>query len=353
MPKNIFDNPRFIESGLRDYFDANPLSFLDIGARGGVHDIVEPISKITSVIGFEPNIAECQRLMQNPLVINPWHTFSLEQVALFSDERQSNFFEVIEPNNSSIYEPNPVLTNRYGMGKWAVKGKSKIAVTTLDNVHKSKYGESQYSGEFIKIDTQGSEYDILKGAECLLKQTTVCVMVEVSFCELYKNQKLFSEVEIFLRNCGFSFYGFTAQHFRSCKLIDKRVHSTRERLIYGDAIFFKDPFDSNSSAVNERSLKVLFILLLIFGHYDFAIELVEKQEILGFNIINMNHAKDIVHTLAFIDQGAIMSKIEALCSDAGKDQISLVPLVARFVSEIAFQANHDDLLNKSPLPKTH
>ncbi|NBV29422.1 hypothetical protein EBS02_10520, partial [bacterium] len=78
MAKNIITNPHFIESGLLDYFNENPISFIDIGARGGAHDIVNPIAKITSVLGFEPNQSECERLMQKPEVVEPWHTFSLE-----------------------------------------------------------------------------------------------------------------------------------------------------------------------------------------------------------------------------------------------------------------------------------
>lgn len=208
MPKTIYTNPHFIKSGLRDYFTANPLSFLDIGARGGVHDIVEPISKITSVTGFEPNLAECQRLMQNPAVINPWHTFSLEPYALFSSEGESDFFEVVEPNNSSIYEPNPVLTNRYRMEKWKVKGRSKIAVTSLDKVHQSKYSESLYFGEFIKVDTQGSEYEILKGAENLLKKIPWALWPKSHFVSSTVIKNCFLRWNCYCAIMAFRFTGF-------------------------------------------------------------------------------------------------------------------------------------------------
>lgn len=352
MPNTIYTNTHFIKSGLLDYFTANPLSFLDIGARGGVHDIVEPISKITSVTGFEPNLAECQRLMQNPAVINPWHTFSLEPYALFSSEGESDFFEVVEPNNSSIYEPNPVLTNRYRMEKWKVKGRSKIAVTSLDKVHQSKYSESQYFGEFIKVDTQGSEYEILKGAENLLKKNTVGIMTEVSFCQLYSNQKLFSEVELLLRNYGFSFYGFSAQHYRSCKLLDKAKYLTRERLIYGDAIFLRDPFEETHPNITQRGARVLFLILLLFHLYDFAIELIRKQEIYGYQIMQEKHALDLIKCLAYEDPKNTFEKISLLYKQSLMDEDSSNALAAKFLAELKGLSNYDDFFGLSPLPKT-
>lgn len=56
--------------------------------------------------------------------------------------------------------------------------------------------------DFIKLDTQGTELPILRGASTTLA-TAVGLKVEVEFVELYEGQPLFADVDAFLRAAGF------------------------------------------------------------------------------------------------------------------------------------------------------
>lgn len=58
---------------------------------------------------------------------------------------------------------------------------------------------------------------ILEGAERTVRESALAIICEVEFCELYRGQKLFSDVEVFLRERGFSFFGFTHLATRSRK----------------------------------------------------------------------------------------------------------------------------------------
>ena len=79
----------------------------------------------------------------------------------------------------------------------------KILIKTekLDNVYTSK---DINFGDVLKIDTQGTELKILKGASKVIKNTKF-IIAEAAFVKLYDNQNLFSELEIFLRKRGFPF----------------------------------------------------------------------------------------------------------------------------------------------------
>ena len=59
--------------------------------------------------------------------------------------------------------------------------------------------------DFIKIDTQGSELDILEGSLDFLSRT-VGIEVEMEFVEVYKGQPLFDEVNSFLTRNGFNLF---------------------------------------------------------------------------------------------------------------------------------------------------
>ena len=39
---------------MKEWFSEQPLGFVDIGARGGVHPLVAPLGECVSVLGFEP-----------------------------------------------------------------------------------------------------------------------------------------------------------------------------------------------------------------------------------------------------------------------------------------------------------
>lgn len=57
--------------------------------------------------------------------------------------------------------------------------------------------------DFMHIDVQGAEYQVLKGAGELLANTTA-VWIEVATEEVYQGQKLKRDIEIYLEGFGFS-----------------------------------------------------------------------------------------------------------------------------------------------------
>jgi FkbM family methyltransferase len=226
---SLSNNPLFSESEAGQSLLQSPLGFIDIGARGGAHDFVEPVAKLTAILGFEPDVQECERLMANPAVYEPWAAFDLEPIALADKKGLAELVLLSTVTNHSLLSPNSELVERYKMDRFRIVGREPLATETLDTVLFSNKQDDYRWGEFIKLDTQGTEFEILQGSKRTLDERTVAVVTEVAFCEIYKGQKLFSDVEMLLREHGFSFYGFPVIHGRSCKLLDKRTHITAGR----------------------------------------------------------------------------------------------------------------------------
>ena len=177
------------------------------------------------------------------------------------------------PVNSSLRLPNPEFIRRYSMTGFEVVEKIPLKTTTLDMLLFGERDHESFWGEFIKIDTQGTEYEILQGAERTLRERTVALIVELEFFEMYLGEKRFSETEQWLRNVGFSFYGFDL-HCRSAKLLDKKRSAGIERTFFADAIFFKILAGGLwKRPLNIRSQQVLFLTALLQGYYDFALQL--------------------------------------------------------------------------------
>lgn len=81
--------------------------------------------------------------------------------------------------------------------------------------------------DLVKIDTQGNSYNVLLGMESLLKEKRIKYLyVEAEFIEIYKNEKLFSEIELLMRS-----YGYTIVDLYNLNYLNN------ERLAWCDVLF--------------------------------------------------------------------------------------------------------------------
>jgi len=77
-----------------------------------------------------------------------------------------------------------------------------VPAVTLDGICEQRKAPGPY---LIKVDTQGSELDVLTGAREILKNTEL-VMLETSLFEFFKGGTLLYEVIAFMENRGFCVY---------------------------------------------------------------------------------------------------------------------------------------------------
>ena len=116
-----------------------------------------------------------------------------EEVSYFSDETSSS-----------------VLASQ----EFTPKKRLKQKMFTLDEFCDRN---SLKAPDFLKIDTQGYEFPILKGFEKNLKSVKV-ILAEVNFIEVYHQVKLAHEVIQFLGNNGFVIYDICEIHRRPLDL---------------------------------------------------------------------------------------------------------------------------------------
>lgn len=352
----LSDDADFAQSLPGKSLAEQPLGFVDVGARGGTHDLIRPIAKNTAVMGFEPDRAEYEKLLKDPNTAKPFAHLYLDPHALMDKSGDVTLHLMSCATNHSLLPPNEGFVQRYDMqAKWSEVGTETCPAITLDEAIK---GAPFASAELIKVDTQGTEYEILDGSKLVLASQTVAVVTEVSFTETYQGQKLFSDIERLMRWQGFTFYGFTnGPHTRSKKLLDKRDYATAERIMYADAIFFKDPlpgsaFDvSKHAKLSDRQYVALFTVALLFRYFDFALELAQASWVQNAGGEESERVKRLIYKLAAVSKHdavkAVMTLHEQVSSNPDKANI----LVGSFVDERRKLCNYDDVLNVSPLPK--
>jgi FkbM family methyltransferase len=311
----LTSDPGFAALGLVEEFSKLPLSFIDIGARNGVHELIDPIARLSAVLGFEPDPEECRRLLADPAITSPWASFDLEPIALSNQIGDVPLHLAAVATNHSLLPAHDPFIRRYAMPRFEGRGATSIAATTLDDVLFSRRAGDPHLGEFLKIDTQGSEWEILDGARRCLSERCVAVYAECWFGQVYSNVRPFSDVEQLLRDHGFAFYGFTTWHTRARaypRYMDKRIEVGRERPIYADAVFLKDPLAAGFRPVtlSDRQSRVLFTCAVLLGYFDFALEL--GDAIWASRLDARQAAHGLVHRAAALDPAATAQEVAEL-----------------------------------------
>jgi len=233
------------------------ITILDIGCRWGFAEkFVQPESlELFKIYGFDPDADECARLQQHYAGL-PEGTIKCIPQALAGMSGQRNLYVTKEPACSSLYPPIQHLVDRYpALDCIHLEKVISINVRTLDAWAKEN---RVYDVDYIKIDTQGSELEIMQGGENILK-TVRCIDVEVEFNPIYEGQCLFFEVDAYLRSKGFQLWRLAnlVHYSQGAKKIDTGeknfIHfdskTSCESPAYGGQLFWADAKYVHSSVL--------------------------------------------------------------------------------------------------------
>lgn len=236
------------------------ISLVDIGAAGGLQDRWKPFSRFVDLVAVEPD----PRAKESIERLESTTLKSLHRLTspLASTPREIDFYLCKHPRQSSLLKPNSQHFAKYSDGhKWDVERVEQMSAITLDFALNSKI-----QPDFLKLDTQGSELDILQGATATL-HSCLGIEVEVEFREMYQSQPLFGDLSKFLLDNDFDFVDFVAFG----KWERSRPDGLRTflgELIHADALFLRSPESAvglakklNDPALIRRYLALLFIYL--------------------------------------------------------------------------------------------
>lgn len=171
----------------------------DIGGHIGTWTVLaKSIFLKSKVHVFEPLAIHWKELEEN---VNNIPDVFLEKCALGNKAEVIKMHVASNSDSSSFLPLTENIRNEFGQVQTDEVG---IEVVRLDDYIRTK---GIRTPDVIKIDVQGFELEVLKGATTILSHAKYLI-IEVSFIELYEFQPLFSEVTAFLRDHGFNVYAF-------------------------------------------------------------------------------------------------------------------------------------------------
>lgn len=174
---------------------------------------------------------------------------------------------------SSLLEPDRSVTRQYCLdSKFEVVSVVKVATLPLDEAA-SRYGFSDAT--FLKLDTQGSELDILQSGPRLVGGSLLGVHVETNFHRFYKRQSLFADVDTHLRSQGYELFSLNRTLLRRSGYRESLY--SRRVVAWAHCLYLREPETllSTDGDARRHQLSRLLGLAMVFKFYDVALEAVE------------------------------------------------------------------------------
>lgn len=229
-------------------------TLLDIGAANGVSGRWNIISEKINKILVEPHKQSAEKLKKQGIKV-------LESV-LHNDKTKIKFYNTRKPECSSFFKPNFDHLKKF-------LDKERFEIISED-IFDAKSLDSEIVNfappNFIKIDTEGSELEILKGSSKTLSNV-FGLEVECSFNQLRVDQPLFEEIKIYLEKLDFIFIDFV-----SMIRWEKDNFSFFGQPQITDALFLKNEeiiisnFKKNEISIDD--LLNYFIILVAYERVD-------------------------------------------------------------------------------------
>ena len=261
-----------------DFINNNsPLIICDVGASP--IDKTEFIDELfnetfSQIIGFEPNKKEYDKLKtKDPN--KKFYNYAIGD----GEDKILNICKA--PGMSSFLKPNlNYLKKFHGFEEWA-------QIISEEKVNTKKLNEIDEKIDFLKIDVQGYEYEVLINGLEKLNNVKV-IQIETSPFPLYQGEKNSSEIMKLLENSGFMLHMFNninTRIFKPMILANNKILGLNH-LFQLDCVMVKN-FEEINKFSEEDLTKLILIMFYSFKSYDFVDYLISvMDEKYGTNILD-------------------------------------------------------------------
>lgn len=168
-------------------------SVLDAGGRYGIHPSWKPFTGELDYYLFEPDIAETKRLTQKYFHRNGEVKVVGKAIAEKDCTMAINFFRNRAMSSSVSRAPISALFHGERLREVDIVETIQCDAISID----SFCAKNALTLDFLKLDTEGTEFSILQGAKNQLKNI-IGIRSEVAFDKIYEGMPMFGDIHEFL-----------------------------------------------------------------------------------------------------------------------------------------------------------
>ncbi|HET7086206.1 MAG TPA: FkbM family methyltransferase [Rhizomicrobium sp.] len=217
---------------------------------------------LCEVVGFEPQAAALARLEQKKGPRERYLPYALAD----GTERTLHVCQL--EGMTSLLVPDPAHLALFNLFPTWGTVKERIPVTTrkLDDIAEVT------ALDFLKMDVQGAEREVLAHGQNKLKDTVV-IQTEVSFVPLYRDQPGFGEMDLCLRELGFLPHCSTGTKIwpLSPMVVGDQPNRGIRQLLETDMVYVRD-FSKPENMTAEQWKHLALIAHHCYGSYDLALK---------------------------------------------------------------------------------
>ena len=250
------------------------LEILDAGCRYGLHPSFNVFKDCAEFHMFDADSGEISRLQEKYKSEKNMHFYPL---ALYSKPGTMRFNNYAHKGLGSLANVNANYVKDKGFMKDSFEstGSMEVGVESIDSLFRGR------TLHFIKLDTEGSELEILKGGEETLKQT-LALRIETHFAPLYKDCPLFGDIHAYLLEQGFELLNLDYDG-RGHALSPYTMPERYGVLVGCDGIWIRQQSSVLEFVNQEREKEVIFYALFLMSNNasDVALNTLHKAEEAG------------------------------------------------------------------------
>ena len=217
---------------------------------------------LCEVTGFEPQAAALARLEQKKGPRERYFPYVL------ADGTQRTLHVCELEGMTSLLVPDPAHLALFNLfPTWGtVKDRIPVATRKLDDIAEIA------ALDFLKMDVQGAEREVLVHGQTKLKDTVV-IQTEVSFVPLYKDQPSFGDMDLALRDLGFLPHSVTGTKLWPIApmVVGNEPNRGIRQLLETDMVYVRD-FSRPQNMTAEQWKHLALIAHHCYGSYDLALK---------------------------------------------------------------------------------
>jgi len=305
---------------------ASPFTLVDIGCGGGIDGNWRLFGERLRAFGFDPNLAEVERLRQSETLPGvtywagfvgaaPTDPFVIRKGA--APDASRNPWIRLAAAASLERRATTAMSNaeKTAMNLWAQTelAEPAAAIVLADFLS----ARDVQTIDFVKMDVDGKDFEILQSMSTLIDETKILGFgLEINYFGTSNDtDHTFHNTDRFMRQRDFDLFGLTVRHYSNRKLPGKYLYHLPAqngfgKPLQGDAVYLKDicaeynkDFAATLTADRKLNLAVIYSL---FSVPDYAAEI-----IIRFN----DEISDVVETTVALD--ILARQAQDLCGIRG------------------------------------